>query len=53
MALSPAREVVMQTAVTLCVILVHARRGSQQVGIRSKLKPVERAAFWSGYADKK
>jgi peptide/nickel transport system substrate-binding protein len=25
----------------------------QQVGIRSKLKPVERAAFWSGYADKK
>jgi peptide/nickel transport system substrate-binding protein len=25
----------------------------QQVGIRSKLRPVERAAFWSGYADKK
>jgi peptide/nickel transport system substrate-binding protein len=25
----------------------------QQIGIRSKLKPVERAAFWSGYADKK
>jgi peptide/nickel transport system substrate-binding protein len=25
----------------------------QQVGIRSKLKPVERAAFWSGYGDKK
>jgi peptide/nickel transport system substrate-binding protein len=25
----------------------------QQIGIRSKLKAVERAAYWSGYADKK
>ena len=25
----------------------------QQVGIRTKLKAVERAAYWSGYADKK
>ena len=25
----------------------------QQIGIKTKLKPVERAAFWSGYADKK
>jgi peptide/nickel transport system substrate-binding protein len=25
----------------------------QQIGIRTKLRPVERAAYWSGYADKK
>jgi peptide/nickel transport system substrate-binding protein len=25
----------------------------QQIGIKSKLKPVERAAFWSNYGDKK
>src|SRR5438270_3223159 len=25
----------------------------QQIGIKAKLKPVERASFWSGYADKK
>src|SRR5262249_9604409 len=25
----------------------------QQIGIKTKLTPVERAAYWSGYADKK
>jgi peptide/nickel transport system substrate-binding protein len=25
----------------------------QQIGIKAKLKPVERAAYWSGYGDKK
>jgi peptide/nickel transport system substrate-binding protein len=25
----------------------------QQIGIKTRLKPVERASFWSGYADKK
>src|SRR5207244_10416586 len=25
----------------------------QQVGIRTRLKPIERAAYWSGYSDKK